>query len=443
MSERKRLTRRARVTGTALFLLSLLFTGMLGTCGTKPPEAMPSPTPGPTPTITVPVEMPITIAITGSFSDEVLDTLDQQISAFEAENPDIRVAILAAPRWADTRREAFSDRLQRGDTSSDIYALDPTWLAELDAQGGLAELEEHLARHPIQIEDFFPPAVEASSLEGRMLALPWLIDGGLLYYRRDLLQEYGYEPPLDWPELQEAALVIKAGEGLSGGFVWQGAPNESLTCNTLEYIWTTGGQVLDTNGNPIFDSAQTRAGLQQMVDLIELGATPREVTGYTETETRTTFQDGNAAMMRHWASLWPHLAGSELLLADQIGIASLPTSCLGGLQLALSPHSLHPDQAFRFMAFLVSPAQQLQFALEAGQLPALDPVYQDARLLAEKPVLADLRDALAPARLRPQSPVYPQISEAIYTQVNAMLQGTQDVATTAGNIQRRLEASVP
>jgi multiple sugar transport system substrate-binding protein len=387
--------------------------------------------------------MPITIALAGPFSDQVLNVLDQQINAFEAENPDIRVAVLRTPRGEARRREAFAEELRTGgDTSADIYALDPHWLPEFYAEGWLVPLDDYVERYGLKMEDFFPPAAEASSLDGRLVALPFLLDGGLLYFRQDLLSRYGYEAPLDWRQLQEAALAIKEGEGLPAGLVWQGAPYESLTCNALEYIWAYGGQVLDVRGSPIFDTVETRAGLQQMVDLVESGASPPTVASYTERETLDDFQAGNAALMRHWASVWPYLEGSESLPVDQIGIAPLPASCLGGLQLALSTHSLYPEQASRFMAFLVSPAQQVQLALGANQLPALNTVYQDARLLAEKPTLARLRDALDPARQRPRSPVYAQISEAIYTEVNTMLLGTQDAAATAANIQRRLEASV-
>ena len=442
MPQRRRPIHRTKILTVALFLLAILFAGALTSCGTTGREAAPPPSPGPTATLTVPVEMPITIALTGSFSDEVLNVLDQQISAFEAENPDIKVAVLRAPRGEARRHEAFTEQLRSGDTTSDIYAVDPPWLPEFYAEGWLVPLDDYADRYSIEIADFFPPAAEASSLDGTLVALPLLLDGGLLYYRQDLLHRYGYEPPLDWRQVQEAALAIKEGEGLPVGFVWQGAPYGSLTCNALEYIWAYGGQVLDVHGSPVFDSVETRAGLQQMVDLVESGASPPEVAAYAERETLADFQEGNAALMRHWASVWPYLEVGESLSVDQVGIAPLPASCLGGLQLALSTHSLHPEQASRFMAFLVSPAQQVQLALGANQLPALNTVYQDARLVAEKPALAHLRDALDPARLRPISPAYAQISEAIYTEVNAMLLGTQDVATTAANIQRRLEISV-
>jgi multiple sugar transport system substrate-binding protein len=438
----KRLTPNSRPIGAALFLLAILFGGILASCGPAASDATPHPPAGPTATLTVPVELPRTIAIRGRFSPEVLDILDQQIMAFQEENPDIRVAVLRAPGGSARQYEAFSQQLRSGDTSPDIYVLDPTWLAEFYAAGWLAQLDRYAAQHAIEIEEFFPPAAEASSLEGKLVALPLFLDGGLLYYRQDLFQKYGYEPPLDWLELQRIALEIKAGEGLPGGFVWQGAPYESLTCNALEYIWAYGGQVLDARGNPTFDTAKTRAGLQQMVDLVDLGASPPEVAGYAEGETLADFQDGDAAMMRHWASVWPYLEGSDSQITDQVGIAPLHVSCLGGLYLGLSAHSPYPEQAFRFMAFLVSPTQQLQFALEADQLPAFDPVYQDTRLMTDKPVLRELRDALQPARTRPRSPVYAEITETIYAEVNAMLRGSQDVAATASNIQHRLELAI-
>jgi multiple sugar transport system substrate-binding protein len=384
--------------------------------------------------------MPVTIALTGAFSDELLDYLDRQISLFEAENPDIRVAILSAPQREDRRRAAFSEQLAQADPSADLYAVDPAWLAAFDALGGLAPLDGYMAQHGISSDEFFEPAARAGSLDGRTVALPWSIDGGVLYYRRDLVPGYGYEPPLDWPALQEAALDVQSGEGLPAGFVWQGAAYESLTCNALEVIWAYGGQVLDAGGWPVFDSAATRAGLQQMADLISLGASPPEVSSYREFDARTRFEGGEAALMRHWASLWPRLEGSQSLPEDRIGVASLPTSCLGGLQLALSAHSLNPEQASRFLAFLVGPTPQVQLALEAGQLPALDTVYQDAQLLAANPRVAELREALSPARLRPVSPIYAAISEAIYTEVNAMLLGSQDADTTAANVQRRLQS---
>jgi multiple sugar transport system substrate-binding protein len=432
----------SKVIGTTPIILALLIVSMAAACGSSAPAAAPSQA-GPTPTVTVPFELPATIAITGRFDDQTLAILDQQIAIFEEQNPDIKVAILNAPRTESRRHEAFLTQFAEGETTRDIYVLETTWLAEFDANGWLIDLREYLddaepTPYEIRLEDLMPAAIQASSIDGRLVALPWLVDGGLLYYRQDVLERYGYEPPTTWEQVQRIALEV-TNEDLPYGLVWQGAAYESLTCNTLEFVWANGGEVLDESGNVVFDSVETRGALQQMTDFIEQGISPPEVTTYNETMTLNAFQSGDALFMRNWTYAWDRLHDPESTLAGRVGLAPLPASCLGGQSLALSVHSPHTDQAFRFMAFLVGYEQQLQIAQQGIQPPALQTVYQDPKLLATDPVFGDLLAGLATTRPRPQSPAYLEISEAIYTEVNKMLQGEQGAAETAENVQRRTE----
>ncbi len=350
------------------------------------------------------------------------------------------MAVITAPGTSTQRHDEFVTQLGTGDTDRDIYVLDPTWLTEFDSNGWLASINDYVQLGGIDVGDFLPATMQANTLAGQMVALPWVADGGVLYYRRDLLAEHGYDPPVDWADLQQIALDIKAKEDLPFGFVWQGAPYESLTCNTLESIWAYGGDVLDKNGVPVFDSTETRAALQQMSDFITLGVSPPDVATYEEAATLQAFQNSGAVFMRHWPSAWTHLSGSNSPLAGLVEIAPLPASCLRGQSLALSIYSLHPHQAFRFMSFLVGYEQQVQLARSGVLLPALETVYDDTQLLAEEPYFHDLLAALAVTRPRPQSPAYAELSEAIYTEVNRLLLGEQDAATTAANVQHRLEA---
>jgi multiple sugar transport system substrate-binding protein len=385
--------------------------------------------------------LPVTIAITGRFDDRTLAILDEQIALFEEQNPDIKVAILGAPRKEARRHQDYVDRLSAGDTSRDIYVLEAIELAELDASGWLRRLDDYVEKLEIELGDFLPATIQANTVNGHLVALPWLADGGLLYYRRDLLEQHGLQPPATWNDLKQAALQIKAEEGLPGGFVWQGAPYESLTCNALEFIWAHGGDVLDERGEAIFDSPQTRAALQEMVDFVTEGASPPGVAEHNEATSLAALGSGEAAFMRNWAYAWERLNGSDSPVSGRIGLAPLPVSCLGGLSLALSSHSLHPDESARLMAFLTGYDQQLQIAREGIQPPALETVYHDAEVLAEAPIVRDLHTALSVARPRPQSPAYLEVSEAIYTHVNKMLMGEQDVERTMDSIQNLIEAA--
>jgi len=384
--------------------------------------------------------MPVVIAMAGRFEDDTLAVLNQQVAGFEAANPNIRIELVQAPRITAERHDRFAVDLEAGDTAVDILALDYPWLAEFAAAGWISPLGDYVQSSAVNLSAFLPTAIEASTIHGQLMALPWATDGGVLYYRQDLLSKYGYALPATWSDLQRIALDIKRREGLPYGFVWQGAPYEGLTCNTLEFLWASGGDVLDDAGQVIFDSPQTRAALQQIANLLAADASPPQVVTFQENQALSAFRDGHAVFMRNWFYAWDRVSQKGSPVAGQVGMAPLPTSCLGGQVLALSSSGMHKTEAFRVMAFLSGYGQQVQSALLAEQPPALSAVFEDASLLAADPGWQDLYAALAVTRPRPMAVPYTELSQAIYTEVNRMLIGLQDPAATAANVQRRIKA---
>ena len=379
--------------------------------------------------------MPVTIALVGAFDDRTQALLDEQIARFEAANPDVLIEVIWAPPEAARRQKEFAAQLAAGDNRNDIYVLNPTWLTEFASHGWLAPLDGYFCAGEAALGGMFPASVQANKVDGRLMALPWTVDGGLLYYRRDLLPN----PPTTWAEIQQSALDARTAANLRAGYLWQGDAYEGLTCNTLEFVWAYGGDVFDEEGQVVFDSPATRAALAHMRDLIASGASPAEVATSREAATLAAFRSGEAALMRNWAYAWDRLQGEGAAVVGQVGIAPLPASCLGGRSLALSAYSQHPEQAFRFMAFLLGAEQQAQLALRGVQPPALESVYGDADLLAAKPVLAELHAALAATRPRPQVRNYAPFSEIIFDEVHKLLLSQQGVEMTAANVQRRLE----
>jgi len=164
--------------GPVLPILAALILGTATACSPTTPTAS-SPSTGPNPTITVPYEMPVTIAITGIPDDQTLALLDEQIARFEQENPDILVEVVKAPRDSAARHDAFAARLAEGDNTRDIYILDPTWLAEFEANGWLAPLDERAGQQGLALSESFSSTLEANTIEGQLVALPWAVDGGL------------------------------------------------------------------------------------------------------------------------------------------------------------------------------------------------------------------------------------------------------------------------
>src|SRR5205814_366808 len=98
-----------------------------------------------------------------------------------------------------------------------------------------------------EISAQFPAIAASYTVDHKVVAMPYRVDIGLLFYRTDLLQQYGYhEPPSTWDQLETMAVRIQAGERVKGkkdfwGFVWQGAAAEALTCNALEWQAAEGG----------------------------------------------------------------------------------------------------------------------------------------------------------------------------------------------------------
>ena len=413
---------------------SMCLVGCGSTAGTPTPAA-----PGPTPSVTVPVQLPVVISIVGAFNDPTLAILDAQIAAFEEANPSILVEVVGARRDAQERQQQFAELLAQGDPSRDIYVIDYHWLASFSKPGWLQPLDDLLQARDLDSGAFLPAAAQASRIGGTLLGLPWTADGGLLYYRKDLLEQ----PPSTWAQLHQTALAAPATDSLTYGYVWQAAAYDSLTCNTLEVVWAYGGEVFDSAGEVVFDSPQTRAALEQMAGLIVDGASPPEVTAYAEGATLNAFQSGQALMMRNWSYAWDRLNAPGSALAGDVGLGTLPASCLGGQSLALSASSEHPAEALEFMAFLTAPEQQAQLLQAGVQPPAFEAVYRDPTLQTEDPALADLYAGLLAARPRPQVADYAALSEAIYTEVHALLVGEQDSEATATRIQQRLEAIAP
>ena len=127
---------------------------------------------------------------------------------------------------------------------------------------GLVDLRQHFSRSEIARQS--ASVIANNTIGGRLVAMPWFGDFGILYYRTDLLQKYGFSaPPQTWDELATQAKKIQDGEKASNptfaGFVFQGNAYEGLTCNSLEWIASSGGGSFITNGKVNIDNPKARA----------------------------------------------------------------------------------------------------------------------------------------------------------------------------------------
>lgn len=361
----------------------------------------------------------------------------------------IRVKLLPAPEGAGETLDAWRSLLASGAKIPDVYAVDVIWpqiLAEnlLDLKAVVPAQE--ISRH-------FPELIENNTVNGKLVALPCLVDVGLLFYRTDLLRHYGYRtPPRTWEELETVAARIQAGERARGqkgfwGFVWQGAASESLTCNALEWQGSEGGGPIIENKTVTVNNPETARALERAARWVGTISPPGVVT-YKEWDAYNIWQAGQAAFMRNWATshFGELIQGS--ITKDQFDITSLPrgkariATTVGGRAYAVSRHSVYPREAAMLVRFLCRPDTQLNRIRKIGGSPTIPELYDDPEMLATNPyfstVLKTYRNDKVWRPSKETGEQYPDLSRAYCGTVHKILVGNQNVAGALSDLQAEL-----
>jgi multiple sugar transport system substrate-binding protein len=357
------------------------------------------------------------------------------VDNFNKANPNANVKLLELPEAADEQRRLQIQRLRAKNTECDVLGMDVIWTAEYAAQGWLKDVSDFISQNG---DKFIQSTVDTTEVDGKNYAVPFNSNAGFIYFRTDEVDA----APKDWETLYEEA---KKGNGV----VYQGFRYEGLTVNFLELLYSAGGNVLSEDGKEATaDSQEVKDVLTFMADGIKDGAAPKANTTYKEEESRRAFESGNATFMRNWP--YAYALGKESKIADNFDISTFPgfagnegAGVLGGYDLAISAYSKNPEGALAFIEFATNAEQQKLMATEASLPPTLTEVYDDPAVKKAMPFAEELRSAIEQAQPRPVSPVYPLISEAIYNNVYAALQGDMppDEAATTMNeeIQKALE----
>ena len=366
--------------------------------------------------------------------------LDALIGAFERAHG-AQVRREALPASSDEQHLFYAVNLAAQSHEFDVLALDTVWAAEFAQAGWLRDLSPLFSRR--DEHDLFGGPLASVTWRQRRYALPWFVDAGILYYRADLLEAQALAPPRTWTELVEAAHRVRRAHPALHGFVWQGKQYEGLVCNTLEFIWSHGGDLEGATG----DAAR---GLAFMRGLVTGGVTPSYVTTLTEEPARVLFGRGRALFLRNWPYAWRLLQADGSAVRGRVGICALPhapaqppASALGGWHLGVNAFSRRPALAEQLVAHLCSAPAHKALALAYGYSPPRRSLYADAELAAAQPALASLGELLASARPRPVSPNYVALSQLLQSEFSAVLAGLRPPAAALGAIargRRRLEA---
>ena len=360
------------------------------------------------------------------------------------------VRFVSPPKGAGEQLALYQQLLAAGSADIDVFQIDVVWPGILGNY--FVDLKEHV--DPRILDRHLPAMVEAATVKGRLVGLPWFADVGLLYVRKDLLDAHRRPIPETWDELQETAALIQRAERAAGndrfwGYVWQGRAYEGLTVNALEWIASrNGGTIVDpagtiTIGNPRAAEALTAA--HGWVGAIS----PPGVLNYMEEEARGVFQSGNAVFMRNWPYAWTLVDGPDSPVRGKVAVAPLPkggpdgrhAATLGGQMLAVSKFSAHIPEAVDLARHLTDLAEQKRRAIHGGANPTIPSLYEDPDVLAANPFLGELAKAVGNTVNRPAQATgirYNQVSAEFSASVHEILTGRRGAKEALADLDRAL-----
>ncbi|MCE6997769.1 extracellular solute-binding protein [Saccharothrix sp. S26] len=336
-----------------------------------------------------------------------------------------QVVFVEMPTSTDAHRAQLTARAQdlaggRGSPDCyDVMAVDMVWTAPFAAAGHLEPLDPA----EFDVGRMLPKMVRAAkSPDGRQLwAIPWRGDAGLLYYRKDVLEAEGVEPPKTWNEMRQQAITIARRRGLHG-YVGQFRRYEGLIVNMAEAVWAHGGDL------ERLDAPETKAGVRAVVDGFAEGWIPREARDYDEQASLEAFRSGGALFLRNWPYAGPVLDTPGSQVIDKWGVVALPwPSALGGWNLAVSRCSANQKTARAFIQFLTRDDNQRRMEQLAGWAPTSEALYEEPNLVPRP-----LRDSLLDARVRRPSPHYDELT-------GVMQESLHHVLENPGSVDQSLE----
>ncbi|SDJ67489.1 ABC transporter substrate-binding protein [Paenibacillus naphthalenovorans] len=361
------------------------------------------------------------VTITFSSLETGTGTAQKMAEAFMNQRPDIRVKTVILPPISDVMHNEYVNQLVSGSTDTDLFALDVIWIEEFASAGWLAPLDEYFPAN--ELKGMLPKPLEGVYSRGRMYALPWYADTGLLFYRKDLLESLDRRPPATWDDLIAQAEMLKRTGLVEHGYVFQANAYEGLTVNFLESVWNNGGRLGERSDRPQLYSRESVEALQYMQRLIREGIAPKEVLDFKEGDSRDWFLDGRAAFLRSGPIVWGLSNREDSKVKGRIGIAPLPVgphgttggSSIGGSSLGMNARISESRKAaaVAFLKFLIGEEAQKQIALEHSRIPVMKRTFEDPEVLAFNPFYRDIPAVLANSHFRPKAAHYADISSVL------------------------------
>ncbi|MEU9284491.1 extracellular solute-binding protein [Streptomyces sp. NPDC048275] len=465
--------------------LALLLTAGVGCTGGGPERSGAEATPGTSGDIVVASGRDVTGK--GGIRQQLIDAWNDRQ---KKEHTGFEARLVELPGSADAQRSQLLGALQSGSAEYDVVNLDVTWVPEFAAADLIRALPDGLVD-----DDVIKSVASTARWDDSVYAVPFNSDVGLLYYRRDHLEQADVQDTdlskegVGWQRLRNLTDTIEEPgkerpTGYEKGWTTQLGPYEGRTVNGIEAFAATAGYgvgLTDADGHYTATVQQLTDGLAELRARTQGAYTLGDAIRSNEAESLTDFADGRTAFLRHWPYAYRTLHQS--LTDKQLGVAPLPGGAvLGGQNLAVTQSSQHADKAQELIRFLTGKESE-RCLLDAGFAATRVSAYTaddvtcgsartpDAASSASSPALSPsasptgeradpmprddhgrpayartiLLPALQRAVQRPRTPLYGAFTQTFATELGKLFgdEGSGDTAALAKDLDKALRRVLP
>ncbi|MGH8178445.1 MAG: sugar ABC transporter substrate-binding protein [Steroidobacter sp.] len=363
------------------------------------------------------------------------------VRGFEAEHPDIDVEVQKLP-WSAAHEKLLT--AFAGETLPDLCQLGNTWIPEFAALDALEPLDTYAtASRDVALEDYFEGFLNASRLGGALYGIPWYVDTRLLYYRRDLLEQAGFDaPPTTWDEWTRMLAAIKEVVGPDRYSVL-------LPLNEFEPLLVFALQqpaplLRDEGRWGNFRSEDFRRALHFYHSIFERKWAPLA----TNTQISNVWDEfGKGYFSFYISGPWNIAEFKRRMprdLQDAWMTATMPgpdgpgVSSAGGASLVIFRSSKHKPEAWALAEYLSRPGTQQRFYELTGDMPPRRTSWQ-LPALAQSSYARAFREQLDRVRSPPKVPEWERIANEMKFAGERVVQGAANIDEVVVALDRKTD----
>lgn len=376
-----------------------------------------------------------------------------QIQDYQKQRPDVEIEIVTLPIADHFSKMIAGDGCVSGEF--DLFLCCTDWIAEAISKRLVLNLNEFIRQNPPHDWDYgwHPAMLGLQKNDQGIFGLPWHDGPVVFHYRSDLFEDqterenfqhqYGRElqVPKTWQEFIEVGQFFsRPEEDLWGTVVAAYTDGHNDVYDFLIQLWSRGGELLDENYLPIFDSEIGVESLQFCSDLIHRFkiASP-ECLNLGSVEAGDYYASGRAAMMVNWCGFAAVCEMPEYSkIVGKSRCTTVPEGSAGSVSLniywvlSIASGSQNSDEAYRFMQHITAPHTDKMVSMAGANGVRLS-TWHDPEVIATFPHYQIIEKVHSNTRTLPSMVEYPEINEAISRAVHRVVHKREDVVTSLKN----------